>query len=146
MQQRIVFSTLVSLIAMSVAVGLVPYHTKPLQAGDLTGTTATGKDTVFETSLGTLTRNVKFLPGAKLEMVSPKKLAITFGFIHIDSKNAFPVKEPIEFYMGDTPDHPAMITLVRDLKSGKLLVTDGYICYKDPKYMLLVLPLPPLPQ
>jgi hypothetical protein len=137
MKQRIVFFNLISLVAMFVAVGLFPYHTKPLQAGDLTGTTATGKDTQFETSIGMLTRNVKVLKGAKLKVVSPGKVAISFGFIYIDPKNAFPIEESIEIYMGDKPDHPAMITLVRDLKSGKWLVTDGYIFYKDPKYMLL---------
>jgi len=122
---------------MFVAVSLFPYHTKPLQAGDLTGTTGTEKDTPFETSIGTLKGNVRFLPGAELGEVSPGELAIFFGFINIDSKNAFPIDEPIEIYMGDKPDHPAMITLVRDLKSGKWIVTDGYICYKHPKYMLL---------
>ena len=136
MQQRIVFSALVSLIAMSVTVSLVSCQTKSLQTGSQTKTGAADKDAPFETSLGTLTRKNTLLRGNLVE-VAPGKLAVTLGFICIDSKNAFPIKEPIKVYMGDKPDHPTVITLVQDLKSDKWLATDGCICYKHPKYMLL---------
>jgi len=115
--------------------GSLTIITKPDQTVFCLGSARGGKDTMFQTSLGTLTERYEIIP-LECRRSGKEHITIDSGIVRMDSKSALPIDDRVEIYKTGATRRGS-ITLVQENKSGQWLGTDGALFFDSENVMLM---------